>query len=56
MTDLEIGTASIRVEKSGAISIYVKKRIAGLVTLPKGRDVKVEWNSKEETLCIKRLS
>ena len=55
MSDIEIGTASIRVEKSGAISVYVKKGVAELVTLPIGKDVKVEWNSKEETLCIKRL-
>lgn len=52
---IETGTATLRREKSGAISAYFKKSISEFVTLPLGKDLKAEWNPNEEILCIRRL-
>jgi hypothetical protein len=51
----ETGTATLSTARSGALQLYIKKDIAEMIDLPKGKDLKVTWDSETKTLTVTQL-
>jgi len=42
-------------DQSGAISIYIDKELAEIVTLPRKQKLIAVWNEEKEELTIKKM-
>jgi hypothetical protein len=52
---IKTGTASLLIEKSGALRIYVKKDVSGIVDLPPGETLKATYDTESKKLTIEPL-